>query len=97
MTINLTILIFFPLIGGVLASFTPRGAAPVILGICTVVPLVYTVMMIADFDAGAGLQHVTDDHWIRALGIRYKLGVDGLNLWLIALDHGRRDSAARCG
>jgi NADH-quinone oxidoreductase subunit M len=28
---------------------------------------------------------VTDDAWIEALGIRYKLGVDGLNLWLIAL------------
>ena len=32
-----------------------------------------------------GLQYVTNDTWIEALGIRYKLGVDGLNLWLIAL------------
>ena len=32
-----------------------------------------------------GLQYVTDDAWIPALGIRYKLGVDGLNLWLVAL------------
>jgi hypothetical protein len=28
---------------------------------------------------------VTDDKWIPDLGIRYKLGVDGLNLWLVAL------------
>ena len=43
-------------------------------------------MMVADFDTGAaGLQHVTDDNWIPELGIRYKLGVDGLNLWLILL------------
>ena len=42
-------------------------------------------MMLFDFEPGRGLQYVTNDRWIRALGIRYKLGVDGLNLWLIAL------------
>ena len=42
-------------------------------------------MMLFDFQPGRGLQYVTDDAWIEALGIRYKLGVDGLNLWLIAL------------
>src|SRR4051812_42672850 len=42
--------------------------------------------MLFDYDtARGGLQYVTDDAWIRELGIRYKLGVDGLNLWLVAL------------
>ena len=42
--------------------------------------------MLFDFDSGAdGLQYVTNDAWISELGIRYTLGVDGLNLWLIAL------------
>jgi NADH-quinone oxidoreductase subunit M len=85
MTIHLSILIFIPLVCGVLAAFTPRTAAPGILWVGTVVPLVYSIIMIADFKAGSGLQHVTDDKWIPELGIRYKLGVDGLNLWLIAL------------
>jgi NADH-quinone oxidoreductase subunit M len=85
MTIHLTILIFFPAFCGLLSAFTPRGVAPGILWIGTLIPVVYTVMMIADFDPGAGLQHVTDAEWIPQLGIRYKLGVDGLNLWLIAL------------
>ena len=60
-------------------------------------PLVYAIMMIADFDTAGGLQHVTDDAWISELGIRYKLGVDGLNLWLIAADHGDRVRVARSG
>ncbi|HET6550045.1 MAG TPA: proton-conducting transporter membrane subunit, partial [Solirubrobacter sp.] len=85
MTIHLTILIFFPAFCGLLAAFAPRGLSPGILWVGTLIPLVYTVMMIADFDPGAGLQHVTDAQWIPELGIRYKLGVDGLNLWLIAL------------
>src|SRR5262249_21956542 len=71
--IPLSILIFFPLLCGVLAALTPRGVAPGILWIGTIVPLVYTVMMSADFDAGAGLQHIPGDKWIPALGIRYKL------------------------
>ena len=84
MTIHLSILVFFPLFCGVLSAFMPRrGADDLLIG--TVVPLAYAVMMIADFDTAGGLQHVTDDAWIEALGIRYKLGVDGLNLWLVAL------------
>ena len=48
-------------------------------------PLVYAVMLLTEFDNAGGLQFVTDDAWIAELGIRYKLGVDGLNLWLILL------------
>ncbi len=51
----------------------------------TVAVLAYVVAMLADFDRGGGLQWVTDDEWIAELGIRYSLGVDGLNLFLIAL------------
>ena len=85
MNIHLSILIFFPLFCGVLSAFTPKGVAPTIMLIGTVVPLAYAVMLIADFDTAGGLQHITDDEWISELGIRYKLGVDGLNLWLVAL------------
>jgi NADH-quinone oxidoreductase subunit M len=50
------------------------------------VPLGYAIVLLFDFDSGKrGLQYLTDDTWIEALGIRYKLGIDGLNLWLVAL------------
>ena len=50
------------------------------------VPLGYAILLLADFDtAKIGLQYVTNDKWIPALGIRYKLGIDGLNLWLVGL------------
>ncbi len=85
MTIHLSILIFFPALLGVIAALTPRTLAPGVLLIGTLIPLVYTIYMVFDFDAAAGMQHVTNDRWIPELGIRYKLGVDGLNLWLIVL------------
>ena len=41
---------------------------------------------IADYSPGtAGLQHVTDVVWISELGIHYKLGISGLNVFLIGL------------
>ena len=44
------------------------------------------MLLLFDFETGAdGLQYVTDDAWIAELGVRYTLGVDGLNLWLVAL------------
>jgi NADH-quinone oxidoreductase subunit M len=81
MTLHLTILVFFPAVCGLLAAFNPR----VIGLIATLVPLVYAVLLIVDFDSSGGLQYVTDDAWISELGIRYKLGIDGLSLWLVAL------------
>jgi NADH-quinone oxidoreductase subunit M len=44
---------------------------------------------IADYSGSGlgyhGLQHVTDIVWIAALGIHYKLGVSGLNVFLVGL------------
>jgi NADH-quinone oxidoreductase subunit M len=86
MTIHLSILIFWPLLLAMLAGLSPRPIAPFIALVGAIVPLVYAVLLIADFDTGqSGLQYVTDDEWIPDLGIRYSLGVDGLNLWLVGL------------
>jgi NADH-quinone oxidoreductase subunit M len=86
MTIHLSILIFWPLLLAVLGGLAPRGVASLFAVVGAVVPLGYAVIMLVDFDTGArGLQYVTDDEWIPDLGIRYTLGVDGLNLWLVAL------------
>ncbi|HEV7585963.1 MAG TPA: NADH-quinone oxidoreductase subunit M [Solirubrobacteraceae bacterium] len=43
------------------------------------------IAYIADYRAGAGLQHVTDTVWISELGIHYKLGVSGLNVFLVGM------------
>jgi NADH-quinone oxidoreductase subunit M len=86
MTIHLTILLFWPLAFGIFSLMAPRGALPMTVFVGVVVPLVYAVLLLFDFKTGRpGLQYVTDDAWIRELGIRYKLGIDGLNLWLVGL------------
>ncbi len=86
MTIHLSIVIFLPLaaalIGVLLGGRAVRWAA--VLGSLGV--LGYAVAMLIDFDSSSGaLQYVTDDAWIPQLGIRWSLGLDGLNLLLVAL------------
>jgi NADH-quinone oxidoreductase subunit M len=85
-TIHLSILLFFPLVLATLGALAPRAVAPLMLLVGSLVSLAYAVLMLFDFDTGsARLQYVTDDKWIPDLGVRYMLGVDGLNLWLIGL------------
>ena len=58
-----------------------RGAA---LG--RLVTLGIAISFLARFNIGhSGLQFVTDKVWIGALGIHYKLGLDGLNVVLVLL------------
>ena len=86
LTIHLSIVVFMPLVAGVLACFLPRRLAGWAVFAGTLGVLGYGVAMVADFDAGqSGLRYVTDDKWIEELGIRWSLGVDGLNLFLLAL------------
>jgi NADH-quinone oxidoreductase subunit M len=88
----LSVLVFLPLAGGVLAALVAgrdklvggRRAATVST-LFALATLGVAIWLIADFDSGRGLQHVEDFTWISELGIHYRLGVDGLNLFLIAL------------
>jgi NADH-quinone oxidoreductase subunit M len=85
MTIHLSILLFLPLAGGLLGAFLPREMARWAVLTATVAVLAYAIALLIDFEPGGGLQYVTDDEWIPELGIRYQLGVDGLNLFMVAL------------
>ncbi|MDP9384190.1 MAG: NADH-quinone oxidoreductase subunit M [Actinomycetota bacterium] len=87
LTIHLSILLFWPAAFALLGALAPRRVAPALALIGALVPLGYAIVLLVDFDAGRSetLQYVTDATWIPELGIRYKLGLDGLNLWLVSL------------
>jgi NADH-quinone oxidoreductase subunit M len=84
-TVHLSIVVFAPLLVGLACALVPRGGARWLALAGTLVPLGYAVVLLADYDRGGGLQYVTDREWISELGIRYSLGIDGLNLFLVAL------------
>jgi NADH-quinone oxidoreductase subunit M len=85
-TIHLSIVLFLPLAAGLIGAVLPRGLTRWSVLAGTVAVLAYAIVMLADFDSGArGLQYVTDDEWIAELGVRYQLGIDGLNLFMVVL------------
>ena len=83
---HLSYLLWVPLAAATVGLLAP-GSASRYAGVPgAAVACVLAVILVFRFDTGAaGLQFVTDDMWIRELGIHYKLGVDGLNLFLILL------------
>jgi len=84
--VSLSIVIWLPLTAALLGAFLPPRLASRGLLAGSFATLVLTVILLADFDSGrAGLQHVTDEMWISTVGIHYKLGLDGLNLFLVVL------------
>jgi NADH-quinone oxidoreductase subunit M len=86
MTIHLSLLIFWPLALALLGALAPGRTGALFALVGALVPFGYAVLLLLDYDtAQGGLQYVTNDAWIREMGISYKLGVDGLNLWLVAL------------
>jgi NADH-quinone oxidoreductase subunit M len=88
----LSVLVFLPLAGGLAAAVVGAGderggrRAGVVSLLFALATLALSIALIADFDSGeSGLQHLEDFTWISDLGIHYRLGVDGINLFLIAL------------
>jgi len=84
-TIHLSLVIFLPLIGGFLAAVLPTRWAASFATAASFVTLAYVVVAVFKFNPGGGLQFVTNDDWIKQLGIHYRLGIDRINLWLIVV------------
>ena len=83
---TLTILIWLPLAVGVLGALLPERLVRLLAVAGSLATLGIAVDFIARFHTGqAGLQFVTDRMWISALGIHYKLGLDGLNVLLVLI------------
>jgi len=82
----LSILLWLPLAAVLIGALFPKryAAWPALLGCAGTLGV--AVWLIVDYSGSErGLQHVVDETWIAELGIHYKLGVDGLNLFLILL------------
>ncbi|HEV2768786.1 MAG TPA: NADH-quinone oxidoreductase subunit M [Solirubrobacteraceae bacterium] len=85
MSVSLSVLLWLPLAFGLVAAVFPVRAVGKVTLLGAVLTLAYAIFALAQFDTGGGLQFVTDETWIADLGISYKLGIDGLNLFLVLL------------
>jgi NADH-quinone oxidoreductase subunit M len=85
----LSILIWLPLACGVIGAvlgLRNQRIPGVLALIGSLGALGLAIGYIADYSPGTtGLTHVTDVMWISELGIHYKLGISGLNVFLVGL------------
>jgi len=84
----LSILIWLPLACGLIGAVAGlrNERLPGLLALFgSLAALGLAIGYIADYAPGSGLTHVTDVVWISALGIHYKLGTNGLNVFLVGL------------
>jgi NADH-quinone oxidoreductase subunit M len=84
----LTATILVPLLGALIVALIParhtRFARPVALALAFV-PLVLTLFIWLRFKGGPLPEQIETLRWIPALGVSYKVGVDGISLPLLAL------------
>jgi len=81
--------IFLPALTGLLVLFLPRGRdreARTVALFGSLAALIASLVLAARFDpAASGFQFVEEASWIPSLGISYKVGVDGISLYLVLL------------
>jgi len=83
---TLSILIWVPAAIALIAALFPRRLSSLVACLGSFAALAIAIYFLAKFKLHhAGLQFATDQVWISALGIHYKLGLDGLNVALVVL------------
>ena len=84
----LTVLLAVPLLGAVALLFTPRQWPNVVRRLSVGVMLVefgLSLALLSGDYSQAGYRFVEQYVWVEAFGISYKVGVDGISLWLVLL------------
>ncbi len=82
----ISVLLWLPLAFGLVGLFLPKRAVGWWATLGTIATLGVAIGMVAGFENGnSGLQYTVDTPWISGLGVDYSLGIDGLNLFLVAL------------
>ena len=85
----LTSIVIVPVVGAVIVALLPRREtqlARVVGLLASMATAALAGFLVLQFKAGAdGFQHVTRHVWISDFGVSWKLGVDGISLWLVVL------------
>ncbi len=85
MTVHLSILLALPAVGPLVGGLLGRALSRWCSVGAALLALAYAIVAVVRYKSGGGLQFVTDETWISELGVHWKLGVDGLNLFLVLL------------
>jgi NADH-quinone oxidoreductase subunit M len=83
----LSIILFLPLAGAIGTAALPRMAGWYWAVLAAVADLACCIWLVAQFASGAtGMQFAESHPWLPQIGVNYALGVDGISLFLLALN-----------
>ncbi|HLE76987.1 MAG TPA: NADH-quinone oxidoreductase subunit M, partial [bacterium] len=82
----LSLMLFLPLAGGIFLLFfrNPRAIKGIALG-ASLLSAYVSIVALGRFDLHGGMQLLESYSWIPAVGIAYRVGIDGLSLPLVLL------------
>jgi len=85
----LSLLVFFPIVGAIILLFINKekaGTIRVVTLIFSIIEFFISLPLFFAFDSKtAAMQFVEDWWWIQSYGVSYKLGIDGISLFLVLL------------
>jgi NADH-quinone oxidoreductase subunit M len=82
----LSIITFLPLIGAVIVLFLPGDGAKKTTALAsTIITFLVSLLLLTGWQDGADMQFLEELAWMPAFDIYYRLGVDGISLWLVIL------------
>jgi NADH-quinone oxidoreductase subunit M len=85
----LSIVLFLPLLGALVALLIPReeeGIARAIGLVTSTLTFLVSLILLVAFEPGqGGFQLETSIPWAESMGLRYHIGIDGISLWLVLL------------
>jgi NADH-quinone oxidoreductase subunit M len=85
----ISILIFLPLAGAVVVALGPREKPGLLRGIAlftSVITFILSLGLLTRFVTGYGGFQLVETHaWVPGLGINYRVGIDGISLFLVLL------------
>ncbi len=85
----LTLITFSPLVAALVVALIPRSAARshgLVTFLLSLIPFALSLQLLAVFDAAnTGFQLVEQAEWIPEIGVGYRVGVDGISLFLVLL------------
>ncbi|MEO8085603.1 MAG: NADH-quinone oxidoreductase subunit M [Bacteroidota bacterium] len=80
----LSVLIFFPFVAALATLLAKENAKHVALG-AAIIEFALSVWMVMQFNPQGGTQFVVDYWWVPALGISFKVGIDGISMLMVLL------------
>lgn len=80
-----TLMMLIPLVGALFAITFPERQVAGVASFTTLVQVGFLVPVLARFDTATELQQAATELWIPELGIHYAVGLDGLNIFMVAL------------